>query len=68
MMMKQQRMIGITVGSREHQQDMVRGIEATGIKPIIDKTFALEQIADAFRYQEQQQHFGKICLDYGASS
>lgn len=64
MMMKQQRMIGITVGSREHQQDMVRGIDATGIKPIIDKTFGLERIADAFRYQERQQHFGKISVDY----
>lgn len=64
MMMKQQRMIGITVGSREHQHDMVRGIDATGIKPVIDKTFALDQLAGAFRYQETQQHFGKICVEY----
>lgn len=64
MMMKQQRMIGITVGSREHQHNMVRGIDATGIKPVIDRSFGLEQIADAFRYQETGQHFGKIGLAY----
>lgn len=53
---------GITVGSRAHQEDMVRALETTGIKPVIDKTFALADIADAFRYQEAQKHFGKICL------
>jgi NADPH:quinone reductase-like Zn-dependent oxidoreductase len=63
MMMKQQRMIGITVAHREDQHAMVRGIEAAGIKPVIDRTFPIEQIADAFRYQESQKHFGKICLE-----
>lgn len=55
---------GVTVGTRQQQQDMVRGLEATGIKPIIDKSFPLEKIADAFRYQASQKHFGKICLSY----
>lgn len=64
LMMKQQRLIGITVGSREDQQAMVRGIEATGIVPVIDSTFVLDEIAEAFRYQESQKHFGKICLRY----
>lgn len=53
---------GITVGSRAHQLDMVAAIEATGIKPVIDSSFALADIAAAFRLQESQQHFGKICL------
>lgn len=64
MMMKQLRLKGITVGSREHQQALVRGLEATGIKPVIDRSFALDEIADAFRHQESQTHFGKICLTY----
>ena len=55
---------GIAVGSREHQEDLVRAVEANGIKPVIDKSFALEEIADAFRFQESQKHFGKICLSY----
>jgi NADPH:quinone reductase-like Zn-dependent oxidoreductase len=55
---------GITVGSRASQQDMVKAINATGIRPVIDKTFALEELAEAFRLQESQQHFGKICLSF----
>lgn len=53
---------GITVGSHAHQRDMVAAIEATGIEPVIDKTFALADIGDAFRHQAAQRHFGKICL------
>ncbi len=58
-----QRIIGLTVGARRHQQDMVRAIEANGIKPVIDRHFPLEEIADAFRHQESGKHLGKICLD-----
>jgi NADPH:quinone reductase-like Zn-dependent oxidoreductase len=54
---------GITVGSRAQQIDMIRAIEANDIRPVIDSSFPLESIADAFRHQESQRHFGKICLD-----
>lgn len=54
---------GITVGSRAQQLDMIAAIEANGIEPVIDSTFALEDIAGAFRHQESQKHFGKICLE-----
>ena len=63
MMMKQIRLQGLTVGSRQQQLDMIRAIEATGIKPVIDMSFPLEKLADAFRYQETGGHFGKICID-----
>jgi NADPH:quinone reductase-like Zn-dependent oxidoreductase len=55
---------GITVGSRAHQEDMVKAINATGIQPVIDRSFGLEELADAFRLQESQKHFGKICLSF----
>ena len=64
MMIKQARLQGLVVGSRRHQQDMVRGLEATGLKPVVDKTFPLEGLADAFRYEESGQHFGKICVEF----
>ncbi len=54
---------GITVGSRAQQLDMINAIEACGIVPEIDSSFPLAEIADAFRRQESQQHFGKICLN-----
>ena len=53
---------GITVGSRAQQLDMIAAIETNNIVPIIDRSFELAAIADAFRLQESQQHFGKICL------
>lgn len=63
MMAKQIKLKGIVVGSRTQQEDMIRALEATGIRPVIDKTFPLASLADAFRYEETGQHFGKICVD-----
>jgi NADPH:quinone reductase-like Zn-dependent oxidoreductase len=62
-MQRQQRVLGLIVGCRQHQMDMVRGIEATGVKPVIDRTFALRDIRDSFRFLQSARHFGKICLD-----
>jgi NADPH:quinone reductase-like Zn-dependent oxidoreductase len=36
----------------------------TDMKPIIDRSFDLDKIADAFRYEASGQHFGKICLEF----
>ena len=57
------RIIGLTVGARRHQQDMIRAIEANGIRPVIDSSYPLENLADAFRHQESGRHFGKICVN-----
>ena len=64
MMAKQIRLEGLIVGSRRQQQDFVRAIEATGIRPVIDRTFPLDALADAFRYEEAGKHFGKICVNW----
>ncbi len=64
LMIKQARLQGLVVGSRRQQQDMVRGIDALGLKPVIDRTFTLEALADAFRHEESGQHFGKICVEF----
>jgi NADPH:quinone reductase-like Zn-dependent oxidoreductase len=64
LMAKQVRLQGLIVGSRNHQQEMIRAIEASDMHPILDRSFALEEIADAFRYQESGKHFGKICLAF----
>ncbi|HEX5775363.1 MAG TPA: NAD(P)-dependent alcohol dehydrogenase [Caulobacteraceae bacterium] len=63
-MAKNLRVIGLTVGSRRHQLDMIRAIEANAIRPVIDKSFPLEGLADAFRHQESNRHFGKIVCEY----
>ena len=64
LMRKQQRLRGLIVGSRQHQIEMIRGIEAIGVKPVIDKSFPLAEIAEAFRLQQAGGHFGKIVLEF----
>ncbi len=61
---KQLRLIGIAVGSKEMQEDMVKAINISGMKPVISKTFAFDQLADAFQYQASGQHFGKIVVEW----
>ena len=64
LMVKQARLQGLIVGNRRHQQDMVRAIDATGMRPIIDRKFELDALADAFRYEASGTHFGKICVEF----
>jgi NADPH:quinone reductase-like Zn-dependent oxidoreductase len=60
LMTRQQRLLGVTVGSRRQQRDLVAAIDASGMRPFVDRTFPLEAIADGFRYEQSGQHFGKI--------
>ncbi|NND83467.1 MAG: NAD(P)-dependent alcohol dehydrogenase [Gammaproteobacteria bacterium] len=64
MFFKHASMNGIAVGSRAMQQDLVRAIDVAEFKPVIDRSFALTELADAFRHQESGAHFGKIVLEY----
>jgi NADPH:quinone reductase-like Zn-dependent oxidoreductase len=64
MMIKQIRLQGLIVGHRRQQQDMVKAMEATGIKPVIDRSFALANLADAFRYEESRAHLGQIAIEF----
>lgn len=64
LMAKQARLQGLIVGSRDNQKDFVRALNVNGIKPVIDKTFNLERLAEAFRYEEAGKHFGKICIAF----
>jgi NADPH:quinone reductase-like Zn-dependent oxidoreductase len=63
LMAKNLRVQGLTVGSRAQQLAMIAGIEANGIKPVISDRFPLEHLADAFRHQAANKHFGKIVVD-----
>lgn len=63
LMAKNLRVQGLTVGSRAQQLAMIAGIEANGIKPVISDRFPLERLADAFRHQAANAHFGKIVVE-----
>ncbi len=64
LMAKQISLKGIIVGSREQQQEMVKALNRFEWVPVIDRTFSVDQMAEAFKYQESGQHFGKICIQY----
>ena len=57
------RLQAFVVGSRRQQQDMVRALDASSLRPVIDRHFALDDLVAAFRHQESGRHFGKIVLD-----
>lgn len=64
MLYKQIQIKSVMVGSRRMQEDMVQAINVRGIKPIVDTKFKLEEIAEAFQYQLDNKHFGKIGIEY----
>ena len=64
LMAKQARLQGLIVGSRREQQDFVRALDATGIRPVVGRRFPLEQLVDAFRFEMSGGHFGKIGIEW----
>ena len=63
-LMKSVRLQGIYVGSRRMFEELNSAIEANGLKPVIDKTFAFAEAREALRYMESGAHFGKIVIKY----
>lgn len=60
---RQLRLQALLVGNRRQQQDMVRALGLSSLRPVIDRHFALDDMVAAFRHQESGRHFGKIVLD-----
>lgn len=61
-LMKQVRVQGMLVGSRDDFQQMNRAIAACRMRPVIDRVFALDGVRDAFAYLAEGKHFGKVCI------
>jgi len=54
---------GIYVGSRNLFRDMNRAIAASGLRPVIDRTFAFEEAPQAYRAMKAAGHFGKLVIE-----
>src|SRR4051812_15756773 len=63
--MQQQRLQGGTVGSVDDLQAMCDAIALSGVKPVIDRTFAFEQVKEAFAHMASGSHFGKVAIAIG---
>jgi NADPH:quinone reductase-like Zn-dependent oxidoreductase len=62
LMMKGASLRGIFVGSAQMAIDLNHAIDACGIKPVIDRSFALDQARDAYDYQASPDLFGKVVI------
>jgi NADPH:quinone reductase-like Zn-dependent oxidoreductase len=56
------RVSGIYVGSRAMFEEMNRAIEATGMRPHIDKSFGFDESRAALEYLAKAGHVGKVTL------
>ena len=61
-LMKTLHLQGIFVGSRQMFEDLNRAVAATGLKPVIDRSFAFGQVPEALNYMHRGAHFGKIVI------
>lgn len=57
--------VGMSVGSRRQFADMLRTIERHAIKPVIDRTYPLQELPAALARLKEGGHVGKICIEMG---
>lgn len=65
MVMQQQRLQGVTVGSVEDLKAMADTIAINRMKPVIDRTFPFDQVKQAFAHMASGAHFGKVAIAIG---
>ena len=63
-LIKNVRVQGIYVGSREIFEAMNRAIALHKLKPVVDRVFPFNEVREALAYMESGAHFGKICLRF----
>lgn len=61
--MQKVRVQGILVGDRESFEAMNRAIDAHLLRPVVDRTFPLEEAPQAFRHLAAGRHFGKVVVE-----
>ena len=59
---RQVRLQGITVGSRDGFEAMMRAIDQHKLVPVVDRVFAFEELKEAMAALKQGAHFGKLCI------
>jgi NADPH:quinone reductase-like Zn-dependent oxidoreductase len=61
-LMKNVRVQGIFVGSRDMFEAMNRAVALHQMRPVVDRVFPFLEIRAALQHMESGAHFGKICL------
>jgi NADPH:quinone reductase-like Zn-dependent oxidoreductase len=63
-LMRNVRVQGIFVGSREHFEAMNRAITAHRLRPVVDRVFGFDELPAAYRHLQSGSHFGKVCVRF----
>jgi NADPH:quinone reductase-like Zn-dependent oxidoreductase len=61
-LMRNIRVQGIFVGSRDMFEAMNRAIVLNKLKPVVDRVFPFSDAVAAYRYMESAAHFGKVAI------
>lgn len=64
-LMQNIRIQGVIVGPRCHLESMNRAIAVNELRPRIDRTLPLDEVAAAFEGMQSQAHIGKVVIDLG---
>jgi NADPH:quinone reductase-like Zn-dependent oxidoreductase len=67
LMRKSAHLHGIYVGSRAMFEELNAAIEVNGVKPVIDRVFALDGAVEAYRHLASGAHFGKVVIRIGTA-
>src|SRR4051794_21411671 len=63
---RQVSIIGSTAATRSETLQMLRFLDATGLRPVIDSVFPFDEIHAAFARLEEPDLFGKVVVDIAA--
>jgi len=59
---RQVRLQGVTVGHRDGFEAMLRAMAQHQVRPVLDRSFAFEELKEAMAYLKSGAQFGKVCI------
>ena len=65
---RQIQILGSTMGSKASLFRIAELIDAGAMHPVVDRVFPLAEAADAHRYLDRREQFGKVVLDIAGTS
>lgn len=60
--MRNLRLQGVTVGSRDGFETMCRAIGRHRLRPVVDRVYDFDDVPSAFAHLESGHHMGKVCV------
>ena len=57
------RLQGVTVGSREQFERMLRAMTRARLRPVVDRTFPMADFAAAYEHLRSGRHIGKVVIE-----